>query len=146
MKNLPLILLIVAACSCSEDISVPPRIKETPEQMPLGFTNDSIRFMDIMPNTTPDYEELARLKNYGKTNIDLDDWRVVDKEATKDEYSFTFSGTTIPGKDTLTIVNTSGKPFMRNEGDTLLLYNSKNELVDMIYWKNAENGKLYGHQ
>lgn len=145
-KTIPLILLAIAICSCSEDISVPPKIKDTSEQMPLGFSKDSIRFMDIMPNTTPDYDELARLKNYGKTNINLDDWRIVDNEGTKDEYSFRFSGTTIPGRDTLTIVNTSSKPFMRNEGDTLLLFNNKNELVDKIYWQNAENGKLYKHQ
>ena len=132
--------------SCSEEISVPPREKKITDEMPKGFTNDSIRFMDIMPNTTPDYEELARIKNYGTTNVALDDWRVVDRESAKDEYSFTFSGTTLPSKDTLTVVNTSQKPFMRNEGDTLLLYNNKGELVDMIYWQNSEKGKLYKHQ
>lgn len=132
--------------SCSEEISVPPREKPITDEMPKGFTNDSIRFMDVMPNTKTDYKELVRIKNYGKTNIILDDWRVVDKEITKDEYSFTFNGTTLPGKDTLTVVNTTNKPFMRNEGDTLLLYNNKGELVDMIYWQNAEVDKLYKHQ
>lgn len=152
MKNLvALVALFFVACSNSDNPTNNTNNNSTKfRNMPIGFTNDSIRFTSVMPNAAAsdgEEKEWFTITNFGYQPIDLsNNWIVRDLEKQIGQQIYYKFDNVLKGRDSVKIFNKTTYAFMRNTDDTLYLYklNGKDTtLVDMIFWKDAEDNQVF---
>ncbi len=146
MKKLIAIIALVLI-SCGGD-STPTNTTPTFKRMPVGFTNDSVRFTSVMPNAGGDDESLEwfTVTNFSHKEMDLQQgWFVVDKEKVLGTQIFYKFQRVFNPRDSIRVNNVTNYAFMRNSDDTLYLYKYQGgdtSLVDMIFWKDAKDDQI----
>lgn len=142
------LLAALTMLSCKEESSAPTPTAKKP--MPFGLTDDSVRITSIMPNPSGSDESLEwfTVTNFSSKPVDLfSGWLVMDIERTQsgDDFplGFNFTGETLLPYDSLKVLNASKKPFMRNSGDSLILYNPTTKLVQIAAYGNAADDKVF---
>lgn len=128
------VLLFFGFMSCSNDDPDP----EIPYAAP-----DSVVFNEIHSTGSPDWIELY---NYGNADVDLEDWKVFDKE--ENIYSLPSGNILKPGDFIILNCDDQGTglnmPFkLTSEGESITLQRPDGKMMDHVVFPALENGQTY---
>jgi hypothetical protein len=94
------------------------------------------------PEGPDDKEEWVEIFNSNDFEVDLSNWKIQDSVGKTKTYLFP-KGTKIEAKGYLVLERPETKITLNNEGDELVLFNSRGEVVDRVSYQKAQKGKSY---
>ncbi len=123
--------------AASQTVSPQPMSKLPPEEIPQSIAGISpVVINEIAPNPKgKDTNEFIELTNISNVFIDVSGWRVTYQLGKK---SYTFpAGSRIDPGALLVLTPTANKIQLRNAADTVTLYNSQGDFMDVVSYEDA---------
>ena len=128
------IAFLLGIMSCSKD---DPKIPESPS------VPDSVAFNEVHSSGSPDWIELY---NFGKADVDLEDWKVFDQE--ENIYALPVGTKLGPGDFIILNCDDQGTglnmPFkLTSEGESITLQRPDGKMMDHVVFPAMANGQTY---
>jgi hypothetical protein len=94
------------------------------------------------PEGKDEKEEWVEIFNSNDFEVDLSGWKIQDSVGKTKTYTFP-KGTKIGPKGYLVLERPKTKITLNNEGDELIIFDSRGEIVDRVFYQKAQKGKSY---
>jgi hypothetical protein len=133
---------ILPATSTPTNESATANLVATPTQTPKDIKNVFIN--EVLPSPEgPDTEnEWIEIYNANNFSVDISGWQIKDTVGSIRKYNFVY-GSIIPSQGFLILMSPQTKISLQNNGDGLILTNTKNDVVDQVTYPKALANQSY---